>query len=63
MSNEQGLIPYEKKNKWGFCDENKNLVIQPIYDFAGFFSEGIAMVILNYEMGYIDTKGTQYWED
>ena len=58
------LIPYRKKDKWGFCDRDKNLVIQPIYDDAYPFSEGLARVKLNHKRGgYIDTKGTQYWED
>ena len=60
----QVLIPYRKKDKWGFCDRDKNLVIQPIYDDAYPFSEGLARVKLNHKRGgYIDTKGTQYWED
>ena len=28
------LIPYRKKDKWGFCDRNKKIVIQPVYDWG-----------------------------
>ena len=41
------LIPYRKKDKWGFCDENKKIVIQPVYDTPCIFSEGIALVQLS----------------
>ena len=34
------LIPYRKGDKWGFCDRNKNIVI----DWADCFSEGLAAV-------------------
>ena len=49
--------------KWGFIDKKRNYVIQPTYDWASSFSEGLARVVLNDKYGYIDTKGTQYWED
>jgi len=57
------LVPYRKGDKWGFSDENKNIVIPLLYDNAISFSEGLAAVELNGKWGYIDTKGTQYWED
>lgn len=38
------LIPYRKGYKWGFCDKNKKIIIECKYDFAWFFSEGLAWV-------------------
>ena len=30
-------IPYRKGDKWGYCDEDKNMIIEPIYDKASLF--------------------------
>ena len=51
------LIPFRKGSKWGYCDENKNIVIKPEYDWASCFSEGLATVKLNGKFGSIDKKG------
>jgi len=51
------LIPYRKGDKWGFCDRDKNILIQPIYDLALYFSEGLAPVEIDGKWGFIDTKG------
>ncbi|MGC8789689.1 MAG: WG repeat-containing protein [Caldisericum sp.] len=56
-------MPYRKGNKWGFCDRNKKLVIPAVYSWAYPFSQGLARVEVNGKFGYIDTKGTQYWEE
>ncbi|MGC8979732.1 WG repeat-containing protein [Caldisericum sp.] len=39
------------------------MVIPAVYDDADSFSQGLARVEVNGKYGYIDTKGTQYWED
>jgi hypothetical protein len=57
------LIPYRKGDKWGYCDRNKKIVIPIQYDGAMPFNEGLARVKVKGKWGYIDTKGTQYWED
>ncbi len=38
------LIPFRKGDKWGFCDRNKKIVIECIYNEVGAFSKGIAWV-------------------
>jgi len=38
-------------------------VIEPVYDGAGCFTEGLAVVIIDGKLGYINKEGTQYWED
>ena len=38
------LIPFRKGDKFGYCDENKKLVIEAKYDNARPFSEGLAIV-------------------
>jgi len=44
--NEPFLIPYRKGNKWGFCTEDKKIVIDCVYDNVKPFSEGLACVSL-----------------
>jgi hypothetical protein len=39
------------------------MAIPAVYDNADDFSEGLAPVRLNDKCGYIDTTGTQYWDD
>ena len=51
------LIPFRKGSKWGYCDENRNLVIPVVFDEAGRFSEGLAPVKINGKWGFIDLKG------
>lgn len=44
---EQQLIPYRKGDKWGYCDENKNIVIECDFDEdqgINFFKNGISVV-------------------
>jgi len=51
------LIPYRKKDKWGFCTSDKWIVIDCIYDQVKFFSNELAAVKLNEKWGYIDDSG------
>jgi len=53
------LIPYRKGDKWGFCTPDKKMVVQPKYDDAWSFSEGLAWVKLNGKWGFIDTTGKE----
>jgi lysophospholipase L1-like esterase len=43
--------------KWGFIDPTGAMVIQPQYDDAWWFSEGLAPVRVGLKWGYVDTKG------
>ena len=53
----KGLIPYRKGDKWGYCNQNKKIIIPIEYDFAGSFNEGLAAVQLNDKYGFINKKG------
>lgn len=44
-------------DKWGFLDLSGNVVIEPIFDRAGDFSQGRAAVLFGGTIGYIDTSG------
>lgn len=52
----QNLFPVEKKNKWGYMDENGKMVIDFKYDIAQNFNEGFAVVALNRMPCLINTK-------
>lgn len=45
------LIPYRKGELMGYSDYKKNLVIEPQYRHASFFSEGLSQVWIN-ELSY-----------
>ena len=52
------LFPIVKEGKWGYMDEKGKVVIEPQYDGAGDFSEGLAWVGKGLIRGYIDKTGT-----
>ena len=52
------LFPIVKDGKWGYMDENGKVVIEPQYEAAYDFSEGLACVIVNGWRGFIDRTGT-----
>jgi hypothetical protein len=43
--------------KWGFVNENRKIVIKPVFDDAFPFSEGLAAVKINDKWGYINEDG------
>jgi len=60
------LIPYLKGDKWGFCDEHKNIWIKPIYEdfdeyMVGVFDDvkGLAKVNRNGKYGFINKFGQE----
>jgi hypothetical protein len=62
----EGLAAVEIDGKCGYIDTSGSLVLAAVYTWAHPFGEGIALVWTRRERsasGYIDTKGTQYWED
>ncbi len=57
-----GLAPMKIKGKFGYIDRNGKFVIQPKYDIADSFTEGLARVAIKkdqkYKWGFIDKTGT-----
>lgn len=50
------------KNVWpewkmGYIDKSGKFVIQPLYNWAGDFKEGLALVELDHKWGFIDKQG------
>lgn len=54
------MADYESPvSKWGFINKEGKLVVRPVYDAAGAFSEGLAAVNHNGLWGFIDHSGKQ----
>ena len=54
---EPQLIPYRKKDKWGFCTPDKKIVIDCVWDKVYGFKEELAIVKLNEKWGFINKTG------
>ena len=59
MWKKNGFARVLKNKKWGFIDNQCNILVNPKYDYANDFSKDIAKVQLNGKTGYINTKGEQ----
>jgi hypothetical protein len=48
--------------KYGFIDKTGKVAIQPKYDTAGSFRDGLAGITIGNEEGYIDKEGKIIWK-
>jgi len=56
--NDNTLIPYRLKNKWGYCDVNGNIKIKPVFEKVELFNkDGYAIVKQSGKFGIIDING------
>uniref|UniRef100_UPI0040574C96 WG repeat-containing protein n=1 Tax=Agathobacter sp. TaxID=2021311 RepID=UPI0040574C96 len=55
---EDRLIAFSKGGKWGYADEEGDTVIEPSYEGAKSFSNGLAAVSNGTNWGFIDTNNT-----
>lgn len=62
----EGLLPvlttkqflfYLYDYKYGYVNNKGDMIIPPIYDYAGPFTEGLAHVLINGQYGFIDKTG------
>lgn len=53
----QELYPYLKFGKYGYCNKNKEIVIEPQFDFAYPFVENAAIVKINSQYGLLYKNG------
>ena len=54
---ETKLLSAKSGEKWGYVDDTGLFIINPQFDYAGDFVEGLACVKANDLYGYIDTEG------
>jgi len=57
LADSSGLYEVRINLKSGFIDREGRMVIRPLFDEVGFFSEGLAAARLQRFWGYIDTAG------
>ncbi len=54
---QQNYYPIQKENLWGYIDDLGNEVIEPQFQQASYFSEGMAAVRVNGTFGFINMTG------
>jgi hypothetical protein len=54
---DMSLIPFRQGDKWGYTTADRNIVIQPKFKEANWFSEGFASVKIGNKFGYINKAG------
>ena len=54
---EDGSLVYSTADKHGLVDPQGNILLPPIYDFIGWFTEGLAVIKKDGKAGYINAKG------
>ena len=59
----EGLHPVKQNDLWGYIDEQAQWVIQPLYDSADNFCNGLALVEKAGKLMYIDHSGAVIWEE
>ena len=51
------LYPVVQNRKYGYMNRRGKIVIEPKFDYAWSFSEGLAGIVIDRKGGYIDPKG------
>lgn len=49
-------LPYEADGKWGYINTRGETIIEPVYEYAGWFSEGLAVFCEGGLYGYINRQ-------
>lgn len=62
----EGLAAVQKDGKWGYIDKTGKMTIEPQWESAHAFVNGLAMVVEKVssedKFGYIDTAGKYIWQ-
>ena len=48
---------YDRRQMWGYINTKGEYVVEPKFDNANSFSDGIAWIKIDGKIGYINTKG------
>lgn len=54
---DQKIKPFKENNKYGYKDENGNVIIEPKYDYADKFQHDLANISLTNKVALIDRTG------
>jgi len=50
--------PFCRDGKWGYIDNHGGILIEPQFDYAGPFTEGLAPARMGEKAGYLRTDGS-----
>lgn len=53
-----GPVPAAKGRKWGYINAKGEWVVRPMFEYAGYFHNGLAIVIVKGKTGYIRKDGS-----
>ena len=59
----EGLHPVRMNGLWGYIDESGSFVIEPAWDAASSFRDGLALVEKDGKLAYIDHDGAAVWQE
>ena len=59
----EGLHPVQMDGLWGYINERAETVIQPVWDKASSFRDGLALVEKDGKLAYIDHAGAVVWHE
>jgi len=47
------LIPYRKGNRWGYCNRDKNNIVEPKYDWTDFSQKNLEELLIMEDMALL----------
>lgn len=53
----ESVFAFSRQGKWGFADLDGEILIQPVYEEAKSYSNGLAAVMVEGKWGFIDEQG------
>ena len=53
----QLLIPFRKGDKWGYSNQKKEVIVEPIFDMTYPLQEGMGLVVIDKMYGFVDSTG------
>ncbi len=56
------LFPIIQNEKWGYIDKTGKILMEPKFEEARIFSDGMGRVKLNGKFGYVDATGKMVME-
>ena len=59
----EGMHPAQLGNKWGYINEQAELVFEPVWEQACGFHDGLALVQQGGKLAYIDPEGQIVWKE